>query len=80
MTKTADERSRLVNYLKEVYSDLSDIQQEKKLYSILVRLSNVPDFLTLEILLDMAEVLKDDGWNMIDILAHFDMLDYDERT
>ena len=80
MTKTADERSRLVNYLKEVYSDLSDIQQEKKLYSILIRLSNVPDFLTLEILLDMAQVLKDDGWNMIDILAHFDMLDYDERT
>ena len=80
MTKTADERSRLVNYLKEVYSDLSDFQQEKKLQSILVRLSNVPDFLTLEILLDMAQVLKDDGWNMIDILAHFDMLDYDERT
>jgi len=80
MTKTADERSRLVNYLKEVYSDLSDLQQEKKLHSILVRLSNVPDFLTLEILLDMAQVLKDDGWNMIDILAHFDMLDYDERT
>ncbi len=80
MTKTADERSRLVNYLKEVYSDLSDLQQEKKLQSILVRLSNVPDFLTLEILLDMAQVLRDDGWNMIDILAHFDMLDYDERT
>ena len=80
MTKTPDERSRLVNYLKEVYSDLSDLQQEKKLHSILVRLSNVPDFLTLEILLDMAQVLKDDGWNMIDILAHFDMLDYDERT
>ena len=80
MTKTADERSRLVNYLKEVYSDLSDLQQEKKLHSILVRLSNVPDFLTLEILFDMAQVLKDDGWNMIDILAHFDMLDYDERT
>jgi hypothetical protein len=69
-----------VNYLKEMYSDLTEFQQEKKLQSILFRLSNLPEFLTLDILYDMAATLKEDGWDMIDILAHFDMLDYDERT
>ena len=79
-TRTASERNRLVNYLKEMYSDLTEIQQERKLESILFRLSNMPEFLTIEILIDMAATLREDGWDMVDILAHFDMLDYDERT
>ena len=69
-----------MKYLERHYSNLSEKDQKIKLDEIVARLRQV-NFLDVETLHEVINALVvEEGWPMARVLAHLDMIDYDERT
>ncbi len=59
---------------------MSEKEQKAKQEEILQRLKAV-NFLDKETLEDVVNALKEEeGWSLAKVLAHLDMIDYDERS
>lgn len=70
----------MMKYLERHYSNLSEKEQKSKLNEIIDRLKSV-NFLDAETLGEVIQSLIDDEkWSLARVLAHLDMIDYDERT
>lgn len=70
----------MMKYLERHYSNLSEKEQKSKLNEIIDRLKSV-NFLDAETLGEVIQALIDDEkWSLARVLAHLDMIDYDERT
>ena len=75
-----DMKKRMMKYLERHYSNLSEKEQKIKLDEIVARLRHV-NFLDLETLHEVINALiVEEGWPLHRVLAHLDMIDYDERT
>ena len=61
------------------YSEMSVKFQEEELETIINRLDE-KSILNKEILEEIARELKNDGWELYQILAHLDVMDIEERT
>ena len=73
-------KKRMMKYLERHYSNLSIKEQKAKLDEVTVRLRSV-NFLDKETLHEVIQALIDEeGWPLARVLAHLDMIDYDERT
>ena len=69
-----------MRYLERQYSNLSQEAKKLKLKEITDRLSNV-NFLDDETLQEVVQALQDEeGWSLAKVLAHLDMIDYDDRS
>ena len=70
----------MMKYLERHYSNLSEKEQKTKLDEIIGRLKHV-NFLDPDTLGEVVQsLLVEEKWSMSRILAHLDMIDYDERT
>ena len=70
----------MMKYLERHYSNLSEKEQKIKLNEIISRLKHV-NFLDPDTLGEVVQsLLVEEKWSMSRILAHLDMIDYDERT
>jgi len=70
----------MMKYLERHYSNLSEKEQKSKLNEIIDRLKGV-NFLDPETLGEVVQSLIDDEkWQLSRVLAHLDMIDYDERS
>ena len=70
----------MMKYLERHYSNLSEKEQKNKLVEIIDRLKSV-NFLDSETLGEVIQSLIDEEkWSLARVLAHLDMIDYDERT
>ena len=70
----------MMKYLERHYSNLSDKDQKSKLDEIIVRLKGL-NFLDRETLEEVIQALIiEEQWPLSRVLAHLDMIDYDERT
>ena len=59
---------------------MSEKEQKSKQEEILQRLKSV-NFLDKETLEDVVTaLLEEEGWSLAKVLAHLDMIDYDERS
>ncbi len=69
-----------MRYLERQYSNLSQEAKKLKLKEITERLRNV-NFLDDETLQEVVQALQDEeGWSLAKVLAHLDMIDYDDRS
>jgi len=69
-----------MKYLERHYSNLSEKDQKTKLDEIVARLKEV-NFLDSDTLHEVITALMvEEGWSLSRVLAHLDMIDYDERT
>ena len=69
-----------MKYLERHYSNLSEKDQRSKLQEIITRL-NALNFLDNETLQEVIQALIiEEKWPMTRVLAHLDMIDYDERS
>ncbi len=69
-----------MRYLERQYSNLSQEAKKLKLKEITDRLRNV-NFLDDETLQEVVQALQDEeGWSLAKVLAHLDMIDYDDRS
>ena len=70
----------MMKYLEKHYSNLSEKDQKNKLNEIIDRLKTV-NFLDSETLGEVVQsLIEDENWSLARVLAHLDMIDYDERT
>ena len=70
----------MMKYLERHYSNLSEKEQKNKLNEIIDRLKSV-NFLDAETLGEVIQsIIDDEKWSLARVLAHLDMIDYDERT
>jgi hypothetical protein len=70
----------MMKYLERQYSNLSQESKKIKLKEIIHRLRNV-NFLDDETLQEVVQALQDEeGWSLSKVLAHLDMIDYDDRS
>ena len=70
----------MMRYLERQYSNLSQEAKKLKLKEITERLRNV-NFLDDETLQEVVQALQDEeGWSLAKVLAHLDMIDYDDRS
>jgi len=73
-------KKRMMKYLERHYSNLSEKDQKTKLDEIVARLKEV-NFLDSDTLHEVITALMvEEGWSLSRVLAHLDMIDYDERT
>ena len=69
-----------MRYLERQYSNLSQEAKKLKLKEITERLRSV-NFLDDETLQEVVQALQDEeGWSLAKVLAHLDMIDYDDRS
>lgn len=69
-----------MRYLERQYSNLSQEAKKLKLKEITERLRSV-NFLDDETLQEVVQALQDEeGWPLAKVLAHLDMIDYDDRS
>ena len=74
------DKRRMMRYLERQYSNLSQEAKKLKLKEITDRLRNV-NFLDDETLQEVVQALQDEeGWSLAKVLAHLDMIDYDDRS
>lgn len=70
----------MMKYLERHYSNLSEKDQRIKLQEIITRLNGL-NFLDNETLQEVIQALMvEEKWPMTRVLAHLDMIDYDERS
>ncbi len=76
-----DSKERMTKYLERQYENISSKTQAELLNKIVKRISTgkKPHF-DEEHLFIMIEELKKSGWTIASIMAHLDLLDYEERT
>lgn len=73
-------KKRMMKYLEKHYSNLSEKEQKLKLDEIIERLKSV-NFLDNDTLREVINSLMyEEKWSLGRVLAHLDMIDYDERT
>jgi len=71
----------MIKYLERYYEDMSTKEQTNCLNRILERILGSKDnFFEEEQLLKMVEELKKEKWTIASILAHMDLIDYEDRT
>ena len=69
-----------MRYLEKQYSNLSQESQKNKLSEILQRLKKI-NFLDPETLREVVDsLMSQEGWPLIKVIAHLDLIDIDERT
>ena len=74
------DKRRMMRYLERQYSNLSQEAKKLKLKEITERLRSV-NFLDDETLQEVVQALQDEeGWSLAKVLAHLDMIDYDDRS
>ena len=77
----SETKNRMIKYLERHYEDMSPKEQTDCLNRILKRILGSKDnFFDEEQLLEMIEELKKEKWTIESILAHMDLIDYEDRT
>ena len=77
----SETKNRMIKYLERRYEDMSSREQADCLNKILRRILGSKDnFFDEEQLLDMVAELKKENWTIESILAHMDLIDYEDRT
>ena len=77
----SETKNRMIKYLERYYEDMSTKEQTNCLNRILERILGSKDnFFEEEQLLKMVEELKKEKWTIASILAHMDLIDYEDRT
>jgi len=70
----------MMKYLERQYSNLSEKEQKNKLEEIIERLKSL-NFLDHQTLKEVVNsLIVEEKWKLSKVLAHLDMIDYDERT
>jgi len=71
----------MIKYLERHYENMSTKEQTECLNRILQRiLGSKGNFFEEDQLLEMVEELKKEKWTIASILAHMDLIDYEDRT
>ena len=77
----SETKNRMIKYLERHYEDMSSKEQTDCLNRILKRILGSKDnFFDEEQLLEMVQELKKENWTIESILAHMDLIDYEDRT
>lgn len=74
-------KNRMLKYLERHYEKMSEKDQNDVLNKIIKRiLDSKKFFFDEEQLLGMIEELKKEKWSLFSIIAHMDLIDYEDRT
>ena len=77
----SETKNRMIKYLERHYDNMSTKEQTICLNRILQRILGSKDnFFEEDQLLDMVEELRKENWAIASILAHMDLIDYEDRT